>query len=261
MTSRRLLGKVALITGSDSGIGQASAVAFAHEGADVVVTYLHDEAGAAHTKEQVEAAGRRAIVVQLDISDEAEVSAAFDAAVAAFGTVDILVNSAGVDASGTEVGELSTTVWDTAMRTNLYGPFFCCRRFVQERKGTPGGGGKIINVTSVHADIPNAGGADYDCSKGAVRMLTRTLALELAPLGINVNSLAPGMVLTPFNQAAIDDPALLEEQVQSIPFKRAAEPAEIARLAVFLASPDADYCTGSTFTMDGGLSRNLGQGA
>ncbi len=260
MTEQRLLGKTALITGSDSGIGQASAVAFAGEGADIVVTYLHDADGAAQTQKEVEAAGRTALVVQLDISDETQVAAAFDRAIETFGTVDILMNNAGVDASGTEVGELDTAVWDKAIRTNVYGPFFCSRRFIQERK-KQGGGGKIINVSSVHEDIPNAGGADYDCSKGAVRMLTRTLAVELAPLGINVNSLAPGMVLTPFNQQAIDDPSLLEQQVQSIPLKRAAQPAEIARLAVFLASDDADYCTGSTFTMDGGLARNLGQGA
>ena len=256
----RLHDKVALITGSDSGIGQATAVAFAEEGAHVVVTYRHDADGAAATRHQVEAAGRKAIVVQLDIRDETQVGTAFDQAIAAFGTVDILMNNAGVDASGDDVADLSTDTFDTAIRTNVYGTFFCCRRFIQERKQR-GGGGKIINVTSVHQDIPNAGGADYDCSKGAVRMLTRTLALELAPLGINVNNLAPGMVLTPFNQPAIDDPALLEEQVQSIPFKRAAEPAEIARLALFLASSDADYCTGSTFTMDGGLACNLGQGA
>ena len=256
----RLASKIALITGSDSGIGQATAVAFAEEGADVVVTYLHDGDGAASTRQQVEAAGRRAIVVQLDISDEDQVGSAFDQAIAAFGTLDILMNNAGVDASGTDVAELSTEVWDAAIKTNVYGPFFCCRRFIQERKQR-GGGGKIINVTSVHEDIPNAGGADYDCSKGAIRNLTRTLALELAPLKINVNNLAPGMVLTPFNQEAIDDPAVLEEQVQSIPLKRAAQPEEIARLAVFLASGEADYCTGSTFTMDGGLAQNLGQGA
>jgi len=260
MTTSRLNGKVALITGSDSGIGRATAIAFAKEGADVVVTYLHDAEGATSTAEEVEAAGQSAIVVQVDISDEDDVRAMFDQAVDRFGSIDILMNSAGVDASGDEVADLSTEVWDKAIRTNVYGPFFCCRRFIQLRKRA-GGGGKIINVSSVHADIPNAGGADYDCSKGAIRMLTRTLALELAPLKINVNSLAPGMVLTPFNQPAIDDPDLLEEQVQSIPWKRAADPGEIARLAVFLASSDADYVTGSTYTMDGGLSRNLGQGA
>lgn len=231
----RLDGKVALITGSDSGIGQATAIEFAHEGADVVVNYLHDADGAEQTQKAVEAAGRRAIVVQADLRDEDRVGSLFDRAVGSFGTIDILMNNGGVDASGKKVAELSTEVWDNTLRTNLYGAFFCCRRFVQLRSQA-GGGGKIINVTSVHEDVPNAGGADYDCSKGAIRMLTRTLALEFAPLRINVNNLAPGMVLTPFNQAAIDDPKLLELQVQSIPWKRAAQPSEIARLAVFLAS-------------------------
>jgi glucose 1-dehydrogenase len=260
MTTGRLTGKVALITGSDSGIGQATAIEFAGEGADVVVTYLHDVDGADETATAVRAAGRRALVVQADVSDETQVEQMFDAAIAEFGRVDILVNNAGVDASGTPVAELSTQVWDRAIRTNVYGPFFCCRRFIQLRLAADGGG-KIINVSSVHADNPNAGGSDYDCSKGAVRMLTRTLALELAPHKINVNSLAPGMVLTPFNQAAIDDPDVLDEQVQSIPWKRAAQPAEIAKLALFLASPDADYVTGASYVMDGGLMINLGQGA
>ncbi len=257
----RLTGRVALITGSDSGIGQATAIEFAREGADVVVNYLEDADGAEATRQAVRAEGRRAIVVQADVSDEAQVERLFDAAVEAFGRVDVLMNNAGVDASGDEVADLSTETFDKAIRTNVYGAFFCCRRYVRLRRAGAETGGKIINVTSVHQNIPNAGGADYDCSKGAVRMLTRTLALELAPLRINVNSLGPGMVLTPFNQPAIDDPDLLEEQVQSIPWKRAAQPEEIARLAVFLASGDSDYVTGATYFMDGGLMINLGQGA
>ncbi len=258
--TERLQGKVALITGSDSGIGQGTAVEFAGEGADVVVHYLEDEAGANSTRQQIEAAGRRAVVVQADLRDETAVERLFDEALRAFGTIDILMNDAGVDASGTNVADLSTETWDNAIRTNLYGYFFCCRRFIQIRTAA-GGGGKIINVTSVHQEIARSGAADYDCAKGAERNLTRTLALELAPLKINVNNIAPGMVLTPFNQKAIDDPKYLEQQVQSIPWKRAAKPWEIGRLAVFLASSDADYVTGSTYVMDGGLMQNQGQGA
>jgi len=257
----RLHGKIALITGSDSGIGRATAIEFAQEGADIVIHYLDDADGAGQVREAVEANGCHAITVQADISDEAQVTRMFDEAVAAFGRVDILMNNAGVDASGDDVADLSTETFDRAMKINVYGTFFCCRRYVQLRKSGAATGGKIINVTSVHQEIPNAGGADYDCSKGALRMLTRTLALELAPMQINVNSLGPGMVLTPFNQPAIDDPELLDEQVQSIPLKRAAEPSEIARLAVFLASADSDYVTGSTYFMDGGLMMNVGQGA
>ena len=258
--TQRLEGKVAVITGSDSGIGQATAVEFGGHGAKVVVNYLHDAAGAESTRSRVEAAGGQSIVVHADLREESQVEAMFDQAVKAFGTVDILMNNGGVDASGTNVADLSTKVFDNAIRTNLYGAFFCCRRFVQIRTQA-GGGGKIINVTSVHEDVPNAGGSDYDCSKGAIRMLTRTLSLELAPMRINVNNLAPGMVLTPFNQKAIDDPDYLHQQVQSIPWKRAAQPQEIAKLALFLASADADYVTGATYVMDGGLMRNLGQGA
>lgn len=208
----------------------------------------------------MEAAGGRALVVQLDTADEASVDAMFNAALGEFGTVDILVNNAGLDASGVHVADLATEVWDRAIRTNLYGYFFCCRRFIGIRRAA-GGGGKIINITSVHDEIPRAGAADYACSKGGQQNLTRTLALELAPLKINVNNIGPGMVLTPFNQEAIEDPKAREEQVQSIPWKRAAEPWEIGRLAVYLASADADYVTGATFYIDGGLMQNQGQGA
>ncbi|MFI0794606.1 glucose 1-dehydrogenase [Micromonospora rubida] len=256
----RLDGRTALITGSDSGIGQATAIEFAREGADVVVHYLHDQAGADHTREKVAQAGRRAVVVQCDITEESQVEAMFDEALAEFGALDVLMNDAGVDASGIPVADLDTETWDRAIRTNVYGAFFCSRRFVRHRRDQ-GGHGKIINITSVHQEVARAGGSDYDASKGALLEFAKSLALEVAPMHLNVNNIGPGMVLTPFNQKAIDDPAYLQEQVQSIPWKRAALPEEIGRLAVFLASDDADYVTGSTYFMDGGLMQNQGQGA
>lgn len=256
----KLQDKVALITGSDSGIGHATAIEFAREGADVVVHYLHDEEGAHSTQEQVEAQGRRAIVVQGDHGDENQVEVMFGAAFDTFGRIDILMNNASVDASGTYVADLDIADFEATMRSNLIGQLICCKHFINHRKRA-GGGGKILNVTSVHQEQARAGAADYDCSKGALRNLTRTLVLEVSELGITVNNIAPGMVLTPFNQPAIDDPDLLDKQVQSIPLKRAAQPQEIGRLAVFLASTEADYVTGATYVMDGGLMQMVGQGA
>ncbi|MFY1673543.1 glucose 1-dehydrogenase [Plantactinospora sp. WMMB334] len=256
----RLAGTTALITGSDSGIGQATAIEFAREGADVVVHYLRDHDGAEHTRQRVEEAGRRAHVVQGDISDEDQVAAMFDSALAEFDELNVLINDAGVDASGIPVIDLDTETWDRAIRVNVYGAFFCSRRFARHRRDQ-GGKGKIINITSIHQEVARAGGSDYDASKGALLNLAKSMALELAPMGINVNNIGPGMVLTPFNQRAIDDPKYLEEQVQSIPFRRAAEPGEIGRVAVFLASSDGDYVTGSTYFVDGGLMQNQGQGA
>jgi glucose 1-dehydrogenase len=252
--------RVALITGSDSGIGHATAVEFAREGADIVVNFLEDERGADRTRQEVEAQGRRAIVVQADHGYEDQVERLFAAALDSFGTIDILMNNASVDASGVHVADLEIEKFERTLRSNLIGQVLCCKHFVRHRK-QQGGAGKIINVTSIHEDIPNPGGSDYDCSKSALRMLTRTLSLEVAEHRINVNNLAPGMVLTPFNQPAIDDPQLRDEQTQSIPFKRAAQPEEIAKLALFLASSDSDYVTGSTYVMDGGLMRSVGQGA
>jgi glucose 1-dehydrogenase len=256
----RLTDRVALITGSDSGIGQATAIAFAREGADVVVTYHEDKAGAEETVRGVEAAGRRALLRQLDVTSEEAIERVFDDTLAELGRIDILMNNASIDSTGKQIADISLEEWETALRTNLTGPMLTCRRFIRERRKA-GGGGRIINVTSVHDEIPRSGAAEYCSSKGGMKLLTRSLTLELAADSINVNNIGPGMVLTPMNQEALDDPKAREEQVQSIPFKRAAQPEEIAQLAVFLASDDAAYVSGSTYYMDGGLMQNQGQGA
>ena len=256
----KLDNKVALITGSDSGIGQATANEFAKEGAKVVITYYSDEEGAQETLKKVEAAGSNGLVLQVDVTEEKEVERMFDKAIEKFGRVDILMNNAAVNGQGIKVADMSTEVWDTAMKTNVYGYFFCTRRFInQVRK--QGGKAKIINVSSVHEEIPAPGTAEYCATKGAVRNFTRVLALELAEEGINVNNIAPGMILTPMNEEAVEDKEVRKDQVQHIPMKRAGKPEEIGKLAVFLASSDSDYVTGSTYPMDGGLMQSMGQGA
>lgn len=256
----KLEGKVALITGSDSGIGQATAEEFAKEGADVIITYYTDQDGANETLKLVEAQGQKGLVVQVDVSEEKKVEQMFDKAVKEFGKIDILMNNAAVNGQGIKVADMSTEIWDTAIKTNLYGYFFCIRRFINQVRKQDGKG-KIINVSSVHEEIPAPGTAEYCASKGAVRNLTRVLALELAEEGINVNNIAPGMILTPMNEEAVEDKKVRNEKVKHIPMKRAGKPEEIGKLAVFLASSDSDYVTGSSYIMDGGLMQNVGQGA
>lgn len=255
-----LEGKVALITGSDSGIGKAIALEYARQGASVIITYHSDEEGAEEAQESAKEAGANAIVVNLDVSDEDSVKNVFETVLKKYKKLDILVNNAAVNGSGIPLAEMSTKVFDKTIRTNLYGTFFCCREFVKylqqhKRKG------KIINVTSIHEEICQPGNADYNASKSGVRNLTRTLALELAADGINVNNIAPGMILTPMNQEAMDNKKVRKEKEQHIPMLRAGKPEEVAKLALFLASADSDYITGSTFVMDGGLMINMGQGA
>jgi len=255
-----LSGHVAIVTGSDSGIGQGTAVEFARQGASVVVHYLEDVDGAHSTKQQIDKFGGKAIVVQADVTKAGDVELLFGTCDAELGMPTILVNSAGVDASGKNIEDLSVEEFEKAIATNLTGPFMTCRQLVARLKKAKAAG-RIINISSVHQDIPRAGAVDYDCSKGGLRNLTTTLALELAPNKINVNGIAPGMILTPMNQESLDDPDEREKQVQSIPWKRAGEPWEVARLAVYLAGKDSEYVTGATFVIDGGLMLNQGQGA
>lgn len=255
-----LSGKVAIVTGSDSGIGQATAIELARAGADVAVTFRSDRDGAEETARLVREAGRRALVRQLDVMDEGQVEALFDATEAELGVPDILVNNAGTGGNA-DVAGMSTETWDRVIRTDLYGPFFCCRAFIQRRKRTGAGGGKIVNVTSVHEAIPTPGGAAYGAAKGGLLTFTRSLALELAPLRINVNAVAPGLIRTPMTQERTSDPEAMKKELPRIPWSRPGEPQEVAKLALYLASEEADYVTGQSFTIDGGLEMNWGQGA
>lgn len=249
----------AVVTGGESGIGRACALALGRAGAAVTLTYFRDEAAAADVVRQVEAAGGKALARQADVADEDAVEALFAAAEQAFGPVRLLVNSAGLNMSGTPVEAMSLAQFDRVVRSDLYGPFLTCRRFVrglpQER------GGRIVNISSIHERAPRPGGAEYDSAKGGLAQLTATLALELAPRRIAVNGVAPGMILTPMNQSALDDPAELARKQAAIPWGRAGTAEEVAELVLFLLSPRADYITGATVVIDGALSLTVAQGA
>jgi glucose 1-dehydrogenase len=255
-----LAGKVAFVTGGASGIGAAIAERFARAGAKIAIVALPGDERVQKTLENVKSAGSEGSIIAADVCDEAAVERAFDETRRALGVPTILVNDAGVDALGKNVADMTLAEWERALRTNLTGPFLCTRAFLRGL-GTEGAGAKIINISSVHEEIPRAGAAEYCASKGGLRNLTRVLALELAPRKITINGIAPGMILTPMNQADIDDPVKLMADEKTIPLKRAGRPEEIAELALFLASPAADYVTGSTYVMDGGLMQNTGQGA
>ncbi len=255
----KLSGKIAIVTGSDSGIGRAVAVAFAREGAAVAVTYHSDEKGAKETLEQVEAVGGRGEAIQTDVGDEASVEALFRTVDEKLGTVDVLVNNAGIGGGG-PTADLPTEVLDRVLKTDLYGPIFCARAFIQRRRDA-GGRGKIVNVTSVHDSIPSPNGIPYSAAKGGLLTVTRSLALELAPMKINVNAIAPGQIRTPMTEDRIKDPEKHAEEMKNIPWGRPGEPEEVALLAVYLASDDSDYVTGQGFVIDGGLEMNWGQGA
>ena len=246
----RLDNKIALITGSDSGIGQGIAKAFAESGADVVVTWRSDREGADETARMVTDAGRQALVMQADVADADSVDALFAALDKRFGRLDIMVNNAGIGERGA-VHDLPFDSWMRVLNVNLNGTFRCSQ-LAARRMLKQGDGGRIINITSVHQEACSGTGAAYNASKAAIRNLTRTQAIELGPHGITVNVIAPGMIVTPMNQRAIDDPDYLAWASEQIPARRAGYPADIASMAVFLASDVASYCTGSTFFVDGG---------
>ncbi len=257
---KKLADSVAIITGASSGIGEAIARLFAEHGAAVMVVHHNHPDDAQRIVDEITAACGKARPIAADVRDEGDVDRVFATTMRELGRPTILVNSAGIDAAGIAVADMELAHFEDVIRTNLVGPFLFCRAFARGLR-TDKKRGKIINVSSVHEDIPRAGAADYCASKGGLRNLTRCLSLELAEHGTTVNNLAPGMVLTPMNQEAIDDPETLKKQVASIPLKRAAEPAEVAELALYLASKAGDYASGATFTLDGALSMNLGQGA
>ena len=248
---------LAVVTGGESGIGAACAVRLAKAGADIVISYHKDGEAAGEVVAQVRAHGRSGLAVQCDVASEKDVEALFEAA-SKLGTCRWLVNSAGVNMMGTTVELMELEQFQRTVATDLPGPFLTSREFVRRLDG---GGGRIVNISSIHAFAPRSGAADYDAAKGGLEQLTRTLALELAPKHVAVNGIAPGMILTPMNEEAIDNPDILREREKAIPWGRAGNAQEVADLVAFMLSPEADYITGTTVTIDGGLSLTIAQGA
>jgi glucose 1-dehydrogenase len=252
--SDRLKGKVAVITGSASGIGQSIALRFAQEGAAVVVDYVGQPEAAEQTKAQIESAGGRAITVQADVSKIPDTQNLIDQAYTQLGACDILVNNAGVEKHA-PFQDVTEADYDFVLDINLKGAFFLTQAFVRRLLAAQKPG-RIINISSVHEDMVFPNFTSYCCSKGAIRMMMRNLAVELGPHGITINNIAPGAVNTPINTSLLADKPKLDALLANIPLGRLGTPEEVAGLATYLASDEAAYSTGSTYVIDGGLMRN-----
>lgn len=254
-----LKGQKALVTGASSGIGEAIARSLASSGASVVVNY-HSEAEAAHKiVDDIQSANGEAIAIQADVSKEEEVKAMFSKTLQHFGTIDILVNNAGLQKDSPFV-DMTIDQWNAVIGINLTGQFLCAREAAKEflRRGVQpqisSAAGKIICISSVHEVIPWSGHVNYAASKGGINMMMRSIAQELAPHKIRVNSIAPGAIKTPINQSAWDTPQAEAKLLQLIPAKRIGEVEDIGKVAVWLASDDSDYVNGATLFVDGGMT-------
>ncbi len=254
-----LTGQTALVTGANSGIGKAVALGLARAGADVVVNYITNPAEAEEVAHQIEGFGRRAIAIKADVSKEDEVLAMFAQAVGHFGTLHIVVSNAGLQRDSAFV-DMTLDQWNTVISVNLTGQFLCTRAAAREfmRRGLDEtvsvAAGKIICMSSVHQVIPWAGHVNYAASKGGIDMLMRSIAQELAPHRIRVNSIAPGAIRTPINTSAWNTTAAYNDLMTLVPYKRIGEPDDIARAAAWLASDASDYVTGATLFVDGGMT-------
>jgi len=249
-----LHGKVAIVTGGNSGIGKAIALALAKAGANIVIDYIvHPEATEALERE-IAALGDTAIGVAADVSQIDQLQGLIDQAVAKFGRIDIMINNAGVE-TRTSVLDTTETQYDRVLSINLKSAFFgtqiAARQMLKQ-----GGGGRIINITSVHEDWPMPGNTAYCLAKGGIRMLTRTAGVELAPHGILVVGVGPGAVATPINLSTMQDPSLMAKLNSAIPLGRMAQPEEIANVVVFLAGDGASYLTATTIFADGGIMQS-----
>jgi glucose 1-dehydrogenase len=252
---KKLESKVALVTGSSGGIGQAIAVHLAEQGADVVIDYRSHPEGAQETLSKVEAAGSKGLTVKADLSIISDIRQLLDQGIQYFGKLDILVNNAGIDGRNADFWNITEADYDAVIDLNLKGTFFATQAIVQhfiETKRT----GKIINISSTHEEIAFPHFTAYCASKGGVKMMMRNLAVELGPLGITINNVAPGAIETPINSKLLNDPDKLGALLKNIPLGRLGKPQDIAPIVAFLASADADYITGATLYVDGGLSRN-----